>query len=64
MAIKVLERESTWPRSNLVRAFGETIALSAKSCCDQPNNARAALICRGVIMAGTINGHRIIATMR
>jgi hypothetical protein len=46
----VLIRESTFPRSSLARAVGETIALSASSCCDQPSNARAALIWRAVTM--------------
>src|SRR5919202_923989 len=42
-------------RSSLFNAFSEIMARSASTCCDHPSSARAARICRPVII-GTMTG--------
>src|SRR5262249_35740372 len=59
IAASVLVRESTLLFSRRVTALRDTIALSASCCCDQPRSARAARICRGVIMITTIDSGTI-----
>jgi len=52
----VLVRGSTSPRSIFATALRDRMARSANSCCDQPSNARPALICRAVIIQRTRPG--------
>lgn len=59
IAVTVLTRELTFPFSKRVTAFSDTMALSASCCWDQPKRARAARICRGVIMTTTIDTETI-----
>jgi hypothetical protein len=60
----VLNRESTLPFSSRAKALTETTALSAKSCCDHPSSALAALICRAVTISATIPARDPITTER